>query len=214
MLVLHYTGMSSAAAALARLRDPAAKVSAHYLLDEDGSVTALVPEAERAWHAGVSWWRGRVGLNDVSVGIELVNPGHEWGYRPFPAAQMAVLAELARDIVRRWAIPPARIVGHSDVAPARKQDPGELFAWAELARAGLGLWPDRAEVEPPDKGTAAALLAEIGYQPPGAALPLAVILAAFQRRYRQARVDGVLDAETMGLLRATARLCAPGRGAT
>lgn len=214
MLVLHYTGMRSAAAALARLRDPGVKVSAHYLLDEDGSVTALVPEAERAWHAGVSWWQGRADLNDVSIGIELVNPGHEWGYRPFPAAQMTVLAALGRDIVRRWAILPARVLGHSDVAPARKQDPGELFAWPQLARAGLGLWPEAATAEPPDERVAAALLAEIGYQPADAALPLAVTLAAFQRRYRRTCVDGVLDAETMGLLRATARLCAPGRGVT
>src|SRR5918997_1559670 len=105
VLILHYTGMPSAAAALARLCDPAAKVSAHYLIDEDGTVFALVPEAERAWHAGRSWWRGRSGLNDTSVGIELANPGHEWGYRPFPAAQMEALAALARGIMARWSMP-------------------------------------------------------------------------------------------------------------
>ena len=133
MLVLHYTGMASAEAALDRLRDPAAKVSAHYLIDEDGTVVAMVPELLRAWHAGVSWWQGRAGLNDVSIGIELVNPGHEWGYRPFPDAQMAALVELAQGIVARWPIPAGRVVGHSDIAPTRKEDPGELFDWRRLA---------------------------------------------------------------------------------
>ncbi len=206
--MLHYTGMRSAEDALARLRDPAARVSAHYLLDEDGTLTLLVPEAERAWHAGVSSWRGRGALNDVSVGVELVNPGHEWGYRPFPEPQVEALVALARDVVRRWAIPPARVLAHSDVAPERKQDPGELFDWPRLARAGIGLWPEGAVPEPPDAGAAAALLAAIGYAPGGPSL------VAFQRRYRRGRVDGALDAETMGLLRATARLCAPDRGAT
>ena len=117
LLILHYTGMRSAEAALRRLRDPAAKVSAHYLVDEDGTVVAMVPEESRAWHAGASWWQGRGTLNDVSLGIELVNPGHEWGYRPFPAAQMAALVELAGALCGRWAIPRDRVVAHSDVAP-------------------------------------------------------------------------------------------------
>src|SRR4051794_26248829 len=137
MLVLHYTGMPTAAAALDRLLDPAAKVSAHYLVDEDGSVVAMVPERQRAWHAGVSWWQGRGALNDVSLGIELVNPGHEWGYRPFPGPQMAALVELAARLARRWQIAPDRVVAHSDIAPARKEDPGELFEWRRLAGEGL-----------------------------------------------------------------------------
>src|SRR5690606_32120709 len=126
-LILHYTGMPSAAAAVNRLCDPAAKVSAHYLIDEDGSVVQLVPEERRAWHAGVSEWQGRPGLNDCSIGIELVNPGHEWGYRPFTEAQYEACIALCRAILERWPIPPGRVLAHSDVAPARKQDPGELF---------------------------------------------------------------------------------------
>ncbi len=144
ILLLHYTGMKSAEAALARLCDPAAKVSAHYVIDEDGTLTRLVDEARRAWHAGVSSWAGDSGVNARSIGIELVNPGHEFGYRPFPAPQMAALTALARDILARHAIPPQRVLGHSDVAPTRKQDPGELFDWEALAAAGIGLWPPRA----------------------------------------------------------------------
>ena len=207
MLVLHYTGMRSAAAALERLCDPMAKVSAHYLIDEDGAVVRLVPEVRRAWHAGVSWWQGRASLNDVSVGIELVNPGHEWGYRAFPAAQMAALVELARGVARRWRIPPGRIVGHSDIAPTRKDDPGELFDWARLAAAGLGHWPARVVPLPPEPRLAATALGRIGY--PGAlqGVPLAAALRAFQRRYRPSRCDGELDAMTMGALVAVADLC-------
>jgi N-acetylmuramoyl-L-alanine amidase len=210
MLVLHYTGMTSAEAALARLRDPEARVSAHYLIREDGGTVILVPEAERAWHAGVSCWQGRVDLNDVSIGIELVNPGHEWGYRLFPEPQMMAVIALCREIVRRWGVPPARIVAHSDIAPARKEDPGELFDWPRLARAGLGLWPDSSVPEAPAPAMAAMRLAAIGYSVADPAVPFALVLAAFQRRYRRERVDGVLDPETMGLLREVARLCSPG----
>ena len=134
-LVLHYTGMPSAAAALARLCDPAARVSAHYLIDEDGSVVALVPEEARAWHAGVSCWHGREQLNDTSIGIELVNPGHEWGYRRFPEPQYEACMELCRELLGRCPIPASRVLAHSDIAPDRKQDPGELFDWARLAAA-------------------------------------------------------------------------------
>ena len=206
MLVLHYTGMRSAEAALARLSDPAAKVSAHYLIDEDGTVVALVPEELRAWHAGLSWWQGRTGLNDVSIGIELVNPGHEWGYRPFPAAQMAALVELARGLVRRWAIPPERVLGHSDIAPARKEDPGELFDWPMLARAGLCPPVPQAAPQPPDEAAAAHALARIGYAGAAQGVPLDVALRAFQRRWRPARCDGGLDGDTMALALAVARL--------
>lgn len=209
MLVLHYTGMTGAEAALARLCDPGARVSAHYLIREDGGTALLVPEAERAWHAGVSCWQGRADLNDVSIGVELVNPGHEWGYRPFPEPQMAAVIGLGREIVRRWGIPPARIVAHSDIAPARKEDPGELFDWPRLARAGLGCWPVAWLPEAPAPEAAAMLLAAIGYPVTDPAVPFALVLAAFQRRYRRERVDGVLDPETMGRLRAVARLCSP-----
>jgi N-acetylmuramoyl-L-alanine amidase len=206
-LILHYTGMRSAADALARLTDPAAKVSAHYLVDEDGTVVALVPDELRAWHAGLSWWRGRAALNDVSLGVELVNPGHEWGYRPFPEAQMAALLGLAERLLRRWGIAPDRVLGHSDVAPARKDDPGELFDWPRLARAGLcPAVPEAAAPERPDDGLAAEALARIGYPGEAQGAPLPAVLRAFQRRWRPARCDGLLDSATMGLVRAVAGL--------
>lgn len=142
MIVLHYTGMESGQAALDRLRDPTAKVSSHYLVEEDGRVFRMVPEERRAWHAGVSFWKGQQDVNGASIGIEIVNPGHEFGYRAFPEAQIAALIELLDDIRGRWMIADSRIVGHSDVAPDRKVDPGELFPWRRLAEAGHGLWVD------------------------------------------------------------------------
>ena len=177
MLVLHYTGMPSAGAALARLCDPAAKVSAHYLVDEDGTVQALVAEQNRAWHAGVSFWRGATGLNDRSIGIEIVNPGHEFGYRPFPAVQMQAVRELCQGILARWrGIPARNVVAHSDIAPNRKQDPGELFDWRGLAAAGIGLWTDL--VAPP--GDLAVDLAAIGYD---MRLAETDVITAFQRHF-------------------------------
>src|SRR3984957_20087027 len=140
MLVLHYTGMQTAAAALARLCDPAAKVSSHYLVDQDGEVYALGEEQNRAWHAGLSFWRGVSGLNDVSIGIEIVNPGHEFGYRAYPDVQMAAVQKLCRAVVGRHHLPQRNVVAHSDVAPDRKQDPGELFDWRWLASQSVGLW--------------------------------------------------------------------------
>lgn len=198
MLVIHYTGMQSAQAALERLCDPASEVSAHYLIDEAGEVHALVDEANRAWHAGVSSWRGKPDVNSRSIGIELVNPGHEFGYRPFPAAQMASLAELSRGILSRWPIPARNVVGHSDVAPRRKQDPGELFDWYWLAQRGVGLWPKGMPLSrsPSQVGEAAALLAEYGYD---IADPKAA-LVAFQRHFRPLSCDGDADAETLALL--------------
>jgi N-acetylmuramoyl-L-alanine amidase len=201
MLVLHYTGMSSPAAALDRLCDPAARVSAHYLVEEDGRIWRLVPEARRAFHAGVSCWQGEFDLNHVSIGVEIVNPGHEWGYRPFPAVQMAAVTALARDILNRHPIPCDRVVGHSDIAPERKADPGELFDWPGLAAAGIGLWPQPAEargrgraIGVVQRAAALAALARIGYcVTPGSETPAIV---AFQRRFRPARWDGRLDEET------------------
>ncbi len=142
MLVLHYTGMKTADEALARLCDPDAKVSAHYTIGRDGRVYAHVPEEMRAWHAGVSYWAGTRNVNARSIGIEIVNPGHEFGYVPFADAQIAALIDLADGIFARHKIPPARVVGHSDVAPARKEDPGELFPWKPLAEFGIGVWPE------------------------------------------------------------------------
>jgi N-acetylmuramoyl-L-alanine amidase len=193
ILLLHYTGMRDAAAALARLRDPTAEVSAHYLIDTDGTVFRLVDETRRAFHAGVSYWAGTTDVNSRSIGVELVNPGHEWGYRPFPAAQMSALAELAREVLSRHAIPSSRVLGHSDVAPSRKLDPGELFDWAWLAAQGIGVWPDPGAAAPPVDP--ASGLDRIGYRA-GAAIDPAVV-AAFQRHWRPALVDGVLDAETV-----------------
>jgi N-acetylmuramoyl-L-alanine amidase len=195
LLVLHYTGMPTAEGALDRLCDPAARVSAHYLIDEDGSVWALVPEERRAWHAGRSWWRGRAGLNDVSVGIELVNPGHEWGYRPFPEAQMAALVPLAQAIMVRWAMPTWQVVAHSDIAPDRKEDPGELFDWQRLAGEGIGIWPSPGERLDP-VGDARRALAAIGYPLEEQGASLRQSLVAFQRRFRQRLPDGRADEET------------------
>jgi len=197
LLLLHYTGMPSGAEALARLCDPAARVSAHYLVEEDGRVFALVPEDRRAWHAGVSSWRGARDINARSIGVELVNPGHEFGYRPFPQAQMASLVALAQDILARWPIPPARVLGHADVAPARKQDPGELFDWRGLAADGIGLWPPAAPSLRPvaDPGDA---LARLGYDVDGAGLQACA--TAFQRHWRPQRTDGVLDAADCAVL--------------
>ncbi len=189
MLVLHYTGMQSCAAAVERLRDPASKVSSHYVVDEDGTVYRLVDEAKQAFHAGVSYWRGRRVLNDPSVGIEIVNPGHEWGYRPFPAAQMAAVRALCLGILGRHAIPAENVVGHSDIAPTRKQDPGELFDWRGLAAAGIGLWPDS------DGGAAGdmrAALVRIGYEGDDTDS-----IRAFQRRWLPGNLSGVADPATL-----------------
>jgi N-acetylmuramoyl-L-alanine amidase len=217
MLILHYTGMRSAQAAIGRLRDPAARVSAHYVVEEDGSVVRLVPEERRAWHAGVSWWRGNSGLNDRSVGIEIVNPGHEWGYRDFPALQMAVVCDLCLEILQRHPIPARNVVGHSDVAPQRKQDPGELFDWRGLAQNGVGLWPEGVR----DLGVggasrdAAALarirgaLAAIGYRiavAGGWDADLAAVLRGFQRHWRPEAVTGEADAGTVARAVTVARL--------
>lgn len=191
MLVLHYTDMDSAEASAARLCDPAAQVSAHYLIDEDGTVFALVPEGKRAWHAGVSFWRGETAINARSIGIELQNPGHSLGYRAFPEAQIAALIALCQGILARHPIAPRNVVGHSDVAPDRKIDPGELFPWARLAAAGIGIWPEPVAARAADL---ARLLAEIGYNP-GAEKAV----AAFQRRFRTARIDNVADDETASI---------------
>jgi N-acetylmuramoyl-L-alanine amidase len=196
MLILHYTGMRSAAEAIERLRDPVARVSSHYVVEEDGLVWQLVPEGRRAWHAGISAWRGHTVLNDRSVGIEIVNPGHEWGYRPFPALQMAAVCDLSLEILGRHPIPPRNVVAHSDIAPDRKQDPGELFDWEGLAQNGVGLWPgnDGAEI-PVDQVLAA--LSRVGYR---SDLPLDVLLTAFQRHWRPAQVTGEADAGTRARL--------------
>jgi N-acetylmuramoyl-L-alanine amidase len=192
MLVLHYTGMPGAEAALDRLCDPAAKVSAHYLVDESGAVYALVPEDKRAWHAGIACWRGHRDINGRSIGIELANPGHEYGYRDFTAPQMATLTDLGRAVLARHPIPPSNVVGHSDIAPDRKLDPGERFDWRGLAGRGIGLWPAGGTAVEDD---ALRLLGECGYD-----TTARHVIAAFQRRYRPHRIDGRLDDETRALV--------------
>lgn len=215
VLLLHYTGLRSAEEALERLCDPASKVSAHYAIDEDGTIYRLVDEAMRAWHAGRACWRGERDVNGASLGIELVNPGHEWGYRPYPPAQMRALIELAQGVLARHPIPPRNVLGHSDVAFARKQDPGELFDWKALAEAGIGLWPERGAVRGEmgmtlragDAGTAVAslkrALAEYGYALEATGQfdeTTERAVRAFQRHFRPARVDGAADPETCQLV--------------
>ncbi|MDK9721919.1 MAG: N-acetylmuramoyl-L-alanine amidase [Rhodospirillales bacterium] len=230
MLVLHYTGMKTMDEALARLSDAEAKVSAHYLIDEDGAIHRLVAEDKRAWHAGVSSWRGYADINARSIGVELVNPGHEFGYRPFPEAQMAALILLAKGILARLAIPPRNVVAHADVAPSRKQDPGELFDWQRLAQAGIGVWPGRNSLER-GQGPRASLPASGSLAPPARPAPEGhettsqaghmvsrlshygydvsdadAAILAFQRHFRPARTDGIADAEGAGILDALLKL--------
>jgi N-acetylmuramoyl-L-alanine amidase len=217
MLILHYTGMQTAQAAVNRLRDPLARVSSHYVVHEDGAVLRLVPEERRAAHAGISYWRGHTALNDRSIGIEIVNPGHAWGYRDFPAVQMAAVRNLCLDILSRHPISSRNVVAHSDVAPDRKEDPGERFDWRGLARHGVGLWPEGV----PDRGTDGVVhdatglrdvrgaLAAIGYRvaPEGPLdQALATVLRAFQRHWRPEAITGQADNGTRTRVAAVARL--------
>jgi N-acetylmuramoyl-L-alanine amidase len=225
MLILHYTGMRTAQEAIDRLRDPAARVSAHYVVDEDGAVLRLVPETRCAFHAGVSYWRGHGALNGRSIGIEIVNPGHAWGYRDFPVLQLSAVCDLCLAVLSRHPIPARNVVAHSDVASDRKQDPGEKFDWQGLAENGVGLWPEGL----PDMGIAGVkhetgasrdvrtALADIGYRvaPDGTFDPaLATVLRAFQRHWRPEAVTGEADAGTCArlsalqqLVRAKPRVC-------
>ena len=198
MIVLHYTGMPDAEGAIARLRDPEAKVSCHYLVAEDGTVLRMVDEDKRAWHAGRSHWRGITDVNSASIGIEIVNPGHDWGYRPFPDEQMAALVPLVSDIKVRHAITRGNVVGHSDIAPARKRDPGELFPWHQLARLRLALpRPTKGLMDPQWTEAGFCLALErFGYD---VADRMAAIMA-FQRRFRPELVDGEIDAECRMIL--------------
>ena len=198
MVVLHYTEMESAAAALARMCDPTAEVSAHYLITEEGEVVRLVAEEKRAWHAGVSYWRGHTDVNGKSIGIELDHPGHALGYREFSEAQFEALVPLLARIVRTYDIPRANVVGHSDVAPARKQDPGELFDWALLARHKLAVSrPTKGLMDPhwTDGGFLLAL-ERYGYDVADAK----AAVRAFQRRFRPELVDGEIEGECRAIL--------------
>ena len=216
MVLLHYTGMRTAEGAVARLRDPAAQVSAHYVVEEDGCILRLVPEERRAWHAGQSWWQGDTDINAASIGVEIVNPGHEFGYRAFPDVQVEAVIALVADIRTRWSVTDARILGHSDVAPARKQDPGELFPWKRLAEQRHGLWFEPAHeriaaLGPPlavgDEGLGVHVLQaglhRLGFEPRPTgryAEDTRLTVEAFQRHWRPSRVDGVADGETRATL--------------
>ena len=235
LVVLHYTGMQDAETALRRLTDPAPKTgaypgpwqasdvaadtplpraSAHYVVGEDGTVYRLVEEGERAWHAGVSQWEGRADVNSRGVGIEIVNGGHDFGLPPFPDAQIEAVIALVRSILGRWELGPHRVVGHSDIAPDRKNDPGEKFPWQRLAEADVSIWPDaggddRVICKPGDRGERVhalhASLAEFGYSLPESDDPATAtfdvateaVVAAFQKRFSPQRVDGVVRAATM-----------------
>lgn len=210
-LVLHYTGMPETAAALARLCDPAAQVSAHYLVGEDGTVWQLVAEHRRAWHAGLACWRGERDMNSRSIGVEIAHPGHAWGYRPFAAAQVAAALALCRGIVARHGIAPRNVVAHSDIAPNRKEDPGEWFPWPAFAAAGVGLWPASCPpIAPPPLPAVQAALGAFGYDlSPTASHDLATRTAvlAFQRHFRPARLDGVFDGDCAARLASLLRQC-------
>jgi len=223
MLILHYTGMESSDAALDWLTREEAKVSAHYLVDEAGRIAQIVVEEMRAWHAGQSYWAGETDLNSCSIGVEIHNSGHEFDYPDFPEVQMQAVEALCRDILSRQAIPPARVLAHSDIAPGRKRDPGEHFDWPRLARAGIGLWVEPAPLGtdegfgPGDENEAVAELQrglqEFGY---GVEVTstfgkgLEQVVEAFQRHFRPLRVDGRADASTRDTL---ARLLAARRAA-
>jgi N-acetylmuramoyl-L-alanine amidase len=213
ILLLHYTGMASTAAAIERLCDPFAKVSSHYVIDEGGDILQLVPEARRAWHAGLSSWEGATDINSRSIGIEIGNAGHDFGYPVFPDAQIDAVIALGRDIVARHHIRADRVLAHSDVAPQRKSDPGEKFPWARLYRAGVGAWVAPVEdagacvCGPGDSGTAVAdlqhALRRYGYgiEANGRYDDLTTaVVTAFQRHFRTARVDGLADRGTIDTL--------------
>ena len=221
MLVLHYTGMKDGPSALARMRDPVSQVSAHYMVEEDGSVFALVAEDKRAWQAGRSCWRGEEDLNSRSIGVEVVNGGHEFGLPPYPDVQIDAVIALCRGILSRWPIPQNRIVAHSDIAPERKEDPGERFPWKRLAEAGVGLWPtleDDAQLAPVglrrgDRGPNVISLQHnlsiIGYRldPSGRFdAPTEAVVRAFQRRWRPTSVTGHGDVATVLWVEAVAKL--------
>jgi N-acetylmuramoyl-L-alanine amidase len=214
MILLHYTGMRSSEAALKRLCDTDARVSSHYVVMENGDIYQLVPETERAWHAGISSWEGETDINSCSIGIEIANPGHDFGYPDFPDVQIEAVTALCRDILARRKIPPARVLAHSDVAPSRKPDPGEKFPWRRLADAGVGIWVEPTAIMPGpelDPGDQSEIVAKLqnefrafGYDLPATGIydqATHEVVIAFQRHFRPARVDGIVDYSTYETLK-------------
>lgn len=202
LLILHYTDMVSAQDALDRMCDPAPQVSAHYLIDEDGEIYQLVDEEKRAWHAGVSYWQGETDVNSISIGIELANRGHSNGpLHPFPSSQIQSLINLSKDICKRHKIPANNVIGHSDIAPGRKVDPGSLFPWQQVAQEGLGIWPEgdlSAFHMSDDENAITNALAKLGYD----VTDITHAISAFQLRFRPSRYDGKIDQETLQILAA------------
>ena len=207
LLLIHYTGMKTCDQALQRLCDPSAGVSSHYLISETGSIYKLVDEAHRAWHAGVSFWQGETDINSLSIGIELVNPGHDNGYQPFPEKQMLSLIHLCGGILQRHNIPQRRVLGHSDVSPGRKRDPGELFDWRRLAASGVGYWP-REKKFPLFCNSNSIVdwqskLKRLGYNIEASGIcdsKSKSVVTAFQRHWVPKNVSGVFDNETSCML--------------
>jgi len=213
MLVLHYTGMESGDAALERMRDPNAKVSAHYMIEEDGGIFQLVDDEKRAWHAGVSFWNGESDINSSSIGVEIVNSGHEYGLPEFPDNQIEAVMSLSSELIEKHDILNTNVVGHSDIAPGRKQDPGEKFPWKKLAQNGIGYWPEGIGDDmrvlfddgARDRGVSVIQrgLAYIGYSiEVNGELDqnTRVVLVALQRRYRPNKIDGLIDVQTLEII--------------
>lgn len=210
MLLLHYTDMVRAEDAVALLCDPAAQVSAHYVVGEDGRVWCLVDEDRRAWHAGVAWWAGETDVNSRAIGIEIANAGHSHGYRRFPEAQMLAVMALCRGIIARHRIPAHRVLAHSDVAPGRKIDPGHLFDWRGLANSGIGLFPERLVPAVLSAAEAVAALARIGYRTgaPDFADPTSrMALDGFRRHWEPLALGQPYDPRGAAMLQQVAQMC-------
>lgn len=219
LLVLHYTGMENGEAALERMCDPSAKVSAHYVVEEDGRIFRLVNEDRRAWHAGVSSWNGESNINSASIGIEIVNGGHDFGLPDFPDPQIASVIALCYDVMQRHKIEDFDVVAHSDIAPDRKKDPGEKFPWATLADASIGIWPEvkttdqrlLLDAKNTDKPYIHLVQSALGYLGYGLKMTGVLdnttvsVIKTFQRRYRPSKIDGLIDVQTTAILTLLAR---------
>ena len=201
MLVLHYTGMSNNSLTLEYLCNPLSRVSAHFLLDEKGNTYQLVATENRAWHAGISSWRGVKDVNSHSIGIELSNPGHDFGYKTFPEPQIDALKRLSKELINTYPISPRNVIGHSDVAPGRKIDPGEFFPWEHFASEKIGIWPEPHVIKRKayKNEIISKMLSSYGYDTKNNSLK--DVLSAFQRHFRPRCFDGIVDNETIVILK-------------